>query len=124
MPSLTNDPQRLSNLKTVLANTYNNLINTATPKAVAAEVLLHTVLGHADQDPEQTTPSRSEPSIGYVILFKETTNGTTKYTLSGRFDHTYDNLWMAQRVVLDSQDDPANYVIAPIYPVNLTRLTK
>lgn len=123
MPTLTQDPYRLNHIKTTLANTFTNLISTETTPEAAAEVLLHTILAHADQDAAPTTVHQNP--IGYVILYKEpTSNGTTNYALSGKFSQTYDSLWDAQRMILRGAEDASNYVIAPVYATNLTNPTK
>ena len=110
MPTLTNDPTRLKNIKTVLANTFENLIRTNTPKESAAEVLLHTVLGHAE------TP------IGYVVVYEDGKRmGKTVYDTSGICNGVFSSAKLAQQTFEERvKETQCPYFIAPVYPVDLT----
>jgi hypothetical protein len=120
MPTLTNDPTRLKNIKTVLANTFENLIRTKTPKESAAEVLLHTVLSHADLDPEPT-PTTKKP-LGYVVVYHDGKHmGEDIYDTSGIVNGVFSSAKLAQQTFEERVKETAcPYFIAPVYPVDLT----
>lgn len=120
MPTLTNDPTRLKNIKTILANTFENLILTNTSKEAAAEVLLHTVLSHADLD-RQPEPSSKTP-IGYVVIYEDGMRmGKMVYDYSGICNGVFSSPELARKTFQQKvKESTCNYFIAPVYPVDLT----